>query len=361
MTVPTMPGITPKPITSERIATRVLFSGPGGGVPVLFLHGNSSSATWWEETMVALPGPGSGHGPGYRAIAPDQRGFGEAEFDTKVDASRGALDWADDAVALLDQLQIDRAHVVGNSLGGVVVWALMAHYPKRLLSATVVDTGSPYGFGGTKDVDGTPCYDDYAGSGGGLVNPELVKRLAEGDRSMESRFSPRAALRTLLVKPPFVPGREEELLSAMFTTHLGPQDSPGDFVPSPNWPYVAPGVWGSANALSPKYLNYVQGMLAAEPKVRVLWVRGSHDLAVSDTALSCPGTLGSMGAIPNWPGMEVYPPQPMVSQTRAVLQKYVAAGGWYQEVVIEDAGHVPFIEKPDEFNAVLHAHLSGNQ
>ena len=237
MSVPTLAGITAKTIATERITTRVLFSGPEDGLAVLFLHGNASSATWWEETLVALP-------PQFRGIAPDQRGFGDADPDKKVDATRGAGDWADDAVALLDTLGIDKAHVVGNSLGGVVVWRLLADFPQRLLTATLVDTGSPFGFGGTKDVDGTPCYDDFAGSGGGLSNPELIKRLAEQDRSMDSRFSPRLALRTLLVKPPFIPAREEDLLSSMFTTHLGPQDNPGDFLPSPNWPYVAPGRMG---------------------------------------------------------------------------------------------------------------------
>ena len=225
MSVPTLPGVTPTMIRSKRITTRVLFTGPDDGVPVLFLHGNASSATWWEENMIALP-------PGYRGIAPDQRGFGDADLDKKVDATRGPGDWADDARALLDTLGIAKAHVVGNSLGGVVVWRLLMDYPARLLSATLVDTGSPFGFGGTKDVDGTPCYADFAGSGGGLSNPELIKRLAGQDRSMESPFSPRLALRTLLVKPPFIPAREEDLLTSMFTTHLGPQDNPGDFVRS---------------------------------------------------------------------------------------------------------------------------------
>ena len=55
MSVPTLSGITPKMIATERITTRVLFSGPDDGLPVLFLHGNALSATWWEETMVALP------------------------------------------------------------------------------------------------------------------------------------------------------------------------------------------------------------------------------------------------------------------------------------------------------------------
>ncbi len=49
----------------------------------------------------------------------------------------------------------------------------------------------------------------------------------------------------------------------------------------------------------------------------------------------------------------------MLGQTRAVLEKYAVAGGSYKEVVIQDAGHGPFIEKPEEFNEVFHAHLRG--
>jgi pimeloyl-ACP methyl ester carboxylesterase len=353
MSVPTLPGITPKVITTTRIATRVLFTGPADGVPVLFLHGNASSATWWEQTMLALP-------PGHRGIAPDQRGFGDAEFEQKVDATRGAGDWADDAVALLDHLGIAQAHIVGCSLGGCVVWHMLREYPDRLLTATLASTGSPFGYGGTKDVEGTPCYDDFAGSGGGLTNPELIKRLAEGDRGMDSQFSPRAAMRALVFRPPFVPEREEDLLSSMLTIHLGERDNPGDFQPSPNWPYVAPGVWGSANALSPKYAGEVSRLYATEPKVDILWVRGSDDLAVSDAAASDPGQLGSMGLIPNWPGSDVYPPQPMLGQIRHVLDKYAAAGGSYREITVEGTGHVPFIEKPEAFDALLRAHIGGN-
>ena len=49
----------------------------------------------------------------------------------------------------------------------------------------------------------------------------------------------------------------------------------------------------------------------------------------------------------------------MLGQTRTVLEKYAAAGGSYKEVIIEDAGHLPFIEKSAEFNKVFHAHLRG--
>lgn len=355
MTIPTLPGVTPRMITTDRITTRVLFSGPDDGAPVLFLHGNASSVTWWEETMLALPA-------GYRGIAPDQRGFGDADAAARIDATRGAGDWADDALALLDALGIGQAHLVGNSLGGVVVWRLLADAPGRFLSATVVAPGSPYGFGATKDADGTPCYDDYAGSGGGLIGAPVVEAVKAGDRSLENPFGFRSGLRRLVFKPPFVPAREEDLLSASLSIHIGEHDYPGVKVMSANWPFVAPGIWGAANALSPKYVTQAVGrMIAAQPKVDILWVRGSDDLSVADNAAADMATLGALGLVPGWPGADVFPPQPMLKQTRAVLDRYAAAGGSYREVVIEDAAHAPFIEKPDEFNAVFHGHLEGDR
>ena len=350
MSIPTMEGITAKTITTDRITTRVLFSGAEDGVPVLFLHGNVSSATWWEETMVALPS-------GYRGIASDQRGFGDAELEKKINATNGMGDLADDAVALLDHLGIDKAHIVGNSLGGMVVWRMMIDYHERFLTTTLVDTGSPYGFGATKDVDGTPCFPDFAGSGGGLSNPELIQRIKDGDRSIDSQFSPRSAIRMLLVKPPFIPAREDKLVDSLNSTHIGEQDVPGDSEKSPNWPFMAPGKWGATNATSPKYAVSVDEIIASELKTKVLWIRGKDDMVVSDSAASDPGFLGMMGLIPGWPGEEVFPPQPMVGQTRAVLEKYAASGGSYEEVVIDDAGHLPFIEKPEEFNRAFHAHI----
>jgi pimeloyl-ACP methyl ester carboxylesterase len=354
MDIPTMEGITAKSITTKRLTTRVLFSGEEGGIPVIFLHGNVTSATWWEETMVALP-------DGYWGIAPDQRGFGEADPEKLIDATRGMGDLVDDVVALIDHLEIEKAHLVGNSLGGMVIWEMMKLYPDRFLSIILADPGSPYGFGATRDAEGTPTASDFAGSGGGLSNPELIKRLQENDRTMDSPFSPLSALRTLLTKAPFISPREEELLSSMLSTQIGPQAVPGDAEQSGNWPHMAPGKWGASNATSPKYQSDIDKIITMEPKVPVLWVRGSHDLVVSDTAASDPGFLGRMGLLPGWPGEEVYPPQPMIEQTRTVLEKYSDDGGSFKEVVIEDAGHVPFLEKPEAFNEVFHQHLESSR
>ncbi len=349
MSIPTLAGIEVKTLSTNRITTRVLFRGNQKGDPVLFLHGNWSCATWWEETMLKLPG-------GFWGISPDLRGYGEADRNKKVDARRGAKDWVDDLVALLDCLEINEVHIVGCSLGGYIIWKFMIDHPGRILSVTLVNPGSPYGFGGTKDVSGTPCFSDHAGTGGGIRNEELIQRAMGNDRSMESQYSPRRSLHSLFI-PPFIPKREDVLLTSVLSTHLGEQDIPGDFIPSPNWPFVAPGIWGPHNATSPKYADDIQKIFDGRICVPILWIRGSHDKVVSDQSTSDVGYLGSLGMIPGWPGEEIYPPQPMISQTKAALEKYKVVGGSYEEVIIQGSAHIPFIEKPDDFNRVFHEFL----
>jgi pimeloyl-ACP methyl ester carboxylesterase len=351
MSIAVLDGVTGRTTATDRLTTRVLFAGPEDGIPVLFIHGNFSSATWWEETLVQLP-------PRYLGIAPDQRGYHGADPSAKIDATRGMRDFVDDALALMDHLGFERFHLVGNSLGGLVVWWMLADAPERLLSATLAGPGAPFGFGGTKDADGTPTTPDYAGSGGGLINPDLVKALLDGDRDSISDFSPRGIMRRLVWSGGHIPAREDALIDAMFRVHIGDRELPGDREPSPHWPFVRPGKWGATNAMSPKYVgNLVERILAAEPKVHTLWVYGADDLAVSNTAASDPGTWGPTGRLPGFPGPAAYPPQPMMDQIRKMLEDYVLAGGSYDEVAIPDCGHVPFITHPESFNRVFHRHL----
>lgn len=352
ITVPTIEGITATTITTARLTTRVLTAGDPAGTPIVFLHGNHSSATWWEETMVQLPS-------GWLGIAPDLRGFGEADQSARIDATRGMADWGDDLIALMDHLGHERFHLVGSSLGGNVGWWLVAHHPGRLHTVVQVCPGSPYGFGGTKDAEGTPCYDDYAGGGGGLIPAGFVEAIRSGDDTADTMFSPRAVFRARTWSEP--PPREDEYVATVLQIHLGEDAYPGDVEPSANWPFVAPGRWGPNNAISCKYGLDPAEMAAAEPKPPIVWVRGADDVAVSNAAAADLGTLGPTGIIPGYPGPEVFPPQPMLDQIRTALDRYAAAGGDIDEIVLEGCGHVPYIERPDEFNRVLHAHLAQHE
>lgn len=339
-TVPTLPGIKSQMISTSRLNQHVLTSGPEDGFPIVFVHGNFSAATYFEEMMLNMPKK-------YRCIAPDLRGYGDTE-DVLIDATRGARDFADDLKALSDVFGDRPAHILGWSLGASAVMQFMLDHPQLVQSLTLLSPVSPYGFGGTRGSDGKPCYPDFAGSGGGTVNVEFVRRIQESDRSDEDPNSPRNVINTFYYKAPFRAAREEDYLSAALLEKTGSERYPGDMTPSENWPNVAPGKWGPINATSPKYFN-VSAIADLPQKAPILWVRGDADLIVSDQSMFDFGALGKLGYVPGWPGDDVYPPQPMVSQTRAVLERYSANGGRYQEIVIADTAHSPHIEKPGEF------------
>ena len=313
------------------------------GETILFLHGNASSSVFWKQVIEMLP-------ENYNALAPDFRGYGKTE-DLLIDATKGFDDQANDILGLLDHLKLEKVHVAGHSMAGGVIYTLMARASERLLSATLVNPVSPYGFGGTKGIHGEPIRDDFAGTGAGVVNPEFAKRMGEGDRSEEDpNASPRMVMNYFFWKPPFRPEWEEELLTAVLEQKVGDQKYPGDAIQSGNWPGVAPGIFGPVNATSPKYISGLANkLMSSSVKVPVLWIRGAEDQIVSNESLFDVCTLGKMDLLPGYPGEETCPPQPMVDQTRFVLKQYAGDEGELNEIVMQNTGHSPFIEQPVEF------------
>ncbi|WP_418608367.1 hypothetical protein [Georgenia sp. SUBG003] len=166
----------------------------------------------------------------------------------------------------------------------------------------------------------------------------------EAEMSTDAPHSPLNVFRSLYVVPGTQLEDEDLLLDSVLSTRIGDEHYPGGTEPSENWPGVGPGTTGINNALSPRH--YDMSGFADVPEVGpVLWVRDA-DAIVSDTSLLDLGHLGSVGAIPGWPGADVYPAQPMVRQMRTVLDRFAAAGGRYEEVVLEGVGHSPHLEDP---------------
>ncbi|MFV1961699.1 MAG: alpha/beta fold hydrolase [Acidimicrobiia bacterium] len=98
----------------------------------------------------------------YRIIAPDMRNFGDTQ-SIPLDATRGLLDWADYTFSLVETLGIeDPVHLVGWSTGGAAIASYAIDRSSMVASLTFIGPVSPYGFGGTKDVAGTPISDDFA-------------------------------------------------------------------------------------------------------------------------------------------------------------------------------------------------------
>lgn len=337
-------GIKAERVTTPRLTAQVLSVEGRDGVPVVFVHGNVSSSLFWQRQMLDLPS-------GYRPLAVDLRGFGGTD-PLPVDATRGLSDFTDDVVSL----DVGPAHYVGWSMGGGVVMQLLRDHPELVRTLTLVNPVSPYGFGGTTDVDGTLISPDGAGAGAAGANPEFVQRLADGDRGAD-QTSPRTVMNTFYVHATVPSEDEDEYVESMLTTHTGEANYPGDTVPSNGWPGAAPGPRGVLNTMAPNHFR-VDDLHTVTPKPPILWLRGTDDQIVSDTSMFDLAYLGQLGAIPGWPGAETHPPQPMIAQTRAVLDRYAAEGGTYEEIVFPETGHSPHIERPAEFAAALHKVLT---
>ncbi|AXJ00025.1 Pimeloyl-ACP methyl ester carboxylesterase [Cyclonatronum proteinivorum] len=315
-----------------------------GKMPVLFVHGNTSTSAWWQPLMQCFDSER------YFCIAPDLNGFGRTHFRA-IDARTGVRDWARDVVDLLDRLGISKVHVVCSSLGGVVGWELLARHGNRLLGLVQIAPGSPYGFGGTHGSEGRPNFPDFAGSGAGMSNPALIARIRAGDCSKQPPMvtSPAWVLQHYVLRNRIELDEDHPLLDGMFALRPGDDGFPGDVQESPNWPGYAPGDRGIVNSISPKHLaGLAEAVVQAPDVVPLLWLRGSEDGIVSDRSGSDPAVLGAAGLIPGFPGENAVPPQPMLAQTRYVLDARAAASGGapYQERVLDGLGHCPYLEDP---------------
>jgi len=329
-------------LRTSRLETAYVESGPQDGIPVVLIHGNLSTGRFYSHLFEGAP-------ERYRFVAPDMRGFGDSER-LPIDATRGLRDWADDTHALVEALGIERpVHLVGWSTGGAAIAAYALDRP--VASLTFIDPVSPYGYGGSHP-DGTPCNPDWAGSGGGTGNPEFTARLAAGDRSDEGDTAPRNVLKSSYWAPSHDEPRLEELLGEVLKSVTGDDGYPGDATPSEHWPGVAPGTRGILNALSGKYCNWA-GIVELDPKPPILWTHGTADIVVADGSPWEMGTLGSLGAVPGWPGAEHFPPQPMVTQIRTLLERYREAGGRAEMEMFEGSGHFPPIDAAERWSELF--------
>src|SRR3954465_15131681 len=352
-----LPGVAATRVETGRLTQSVLHpegvDPAGPGEAVVFVHGNVSSALFWQQALLDVTATGR-----HRALAVDLRGYGDTD-PLGIDATRGVRDWSDDVAALITALGLDRVHLVGWSMGAGVVLQYLLDAPDRVASVALVAPLSPYGFGGTAGPDGARVHEDGTGSGAGGANPGFVGRLAAGDTAADDPACPRAVLRAFYVAPgslPLDPGLEDVFVAAMNSTRTGPDHYPGEIVTVDAWPGVAPGARGVLNTMAPTVFD-VSGIVDLPTKPPVLWIRGDADQIVSDTSAFDLAFLGSPGAARGWRGGERSPPQPMVTQTRAVLDRYAATGGSYREVVFPDVGHSPHVERPQEFVVALLEHL----
>ncbi|MFN2538998.1 MAG: alpha/beta fold hydrolase [Mycobacteriales bacterium] len=111
--------------------------GQADAPPVLLLHGFPQTSHCWR---LLLP-----HLKGFRTIAPDQRGYSPAARPEGIDAYR-VPELVADPLAILDELGVEKAHVVGHDWGAAVAWQLGARHPDRVTTLTILSVPHPRAF-----------------------------------------------------------------------------------------------------------------------------------------------------------------------------------------------------------------------
>lgn len=243
----------------------------GDGPVVIFVHGIGGNRSNWADQLRSLSG-------NYRAVAIDLRGYGDSQDPA---GSLDFFDFVEDISRTLDCIGAKRAHLVGLSMGGLVVQAFYARHRARALSLTLA---------ACRPGD-RPVFDD-------------PKRFAA--ERISSTASGEAAITV------------EKMLPRL----LGPNPSA----------HATRTIRASLEALHPEaYRKTMEARLSIAPfldmstiDVPTLVVAASHD-AVAPT-----------------------------TQMRAIADQI--PGCRYE--VVDDAGHLMNIEKPDEFNTVLASFLN---
>ncbi|MBP6015368.1 MAG: alpha/beta fold hydrolase [Candidatus Promineofilum sp.] len=103
----------------------------GQGAPLLFLHGLGSRGEDWTAQIPFFA-------RNYRVITADMRGHGQSD---KPPGPYSVSMMAHDVLDLLDGLQIDAAHIVGLSMGGMIAFQLAVDRPERVRSLVIVNSG----------------------------------------------------------------------------------------------------------------------------------------------------------------------------------------------------------------------------
>ena len=118
-------------------------AGEGNEETILFLHGSGPGATAWSNWQFALPVLGER----YSCLAPDLIGYGKSEHLSEAPDDVGAwLDvWLGQLSNLLDSEDVEKVHLVGNSMGGALALHFVNRYPERVRRVALMGSmGVPF-------------------------------------------------------------------------------------------------------------------------------------------------------------------------------------------------------------------------
>ena len=127
------------PHISAKDGTRLYYEEAGRGTPVVFVHEFAGDYRTWEPQMRHFS-------RSHRCVTYSQRGYPPSDVPEKGEQYLQNV-FRDDVMALLDALKIDKAHIVGHSMGAATALHVGIHHPKRCISVTAAGCG----FGSSPD------------------------------------------------------------------------------------------------------------------------------------------------------------------------------------------------------------------
>ncbi len=144
---------------ADATGARIRYDSSGEGEPVVMIAGFGACGGYWSRAPSALPG--------YRIVSMDNRGVGGTEYSGGFSME----DMADDVVAVMDSEGIEKAHVVGWSMGSLIARNLASRHPDRLADLTLIGTYLE-----------RPARSEYVLDG-------MVRMVADGEASMKAFYS----------------------------------------------------------------------------------------------------------------------------------------------------------------------------
>jgi pimeloyl-ACP methyl ester carboxylesterase len=122
--------------TAQSGDIQIHYEARGDGEPLILINGFAGSSAGWRPEFL------EGLARTFRVITLDNRGTGLSD---RPDAPVSIARMADDAVAVLDALGIDRAHVLGISMGGMIAQEVALHHPERVIGLVLgcTNCGAP--------------------------------------------------------------------------------------------------------------------------------------------------------------------------------------------------------------------------
>ena len=121
------PAMKKKAALANGITLAYVELGNPDGPPLLLLHGYTDSSRTWSLLAPYLDK--------YRLLMPDQRGHGASD---SPECCYSTSQYAHDAKLFMDAIGVDRAHVVGHSMGSMVAIHMAAEYPDRVSSIGLI-------------------------------------------------------------------------------------------------------------------------------------------------------------------------------------------------------------------------------